>query len=125
MIFDFVDFYPLRETIETFTHIYCGLIDGIYEKEYLNYLVNLSEIFYKTLCKVLVTKEILKQKNNELESGKACELTRLVLENEIFSLNHTLDHLMGKDAEFSYDESCTEASQEILQFYFDAKEAGN
>lgn len=125
MIFDFVQFYPLGETIETFYHIYSNLIDGNYSnnsKEQLKTLVKLSEIFRNTIGKVLISKELLKQKTLELNTTNPCDLTKLVLETEINSLNLEIDHLTGKDTNFPFDDLQNTTTQEILQFYFDSKE---
>jgi hypothetical protein len=123
MILDFVKIFPLRENIETFNHIYKGLLDNVYTKEYLDHLVNLSEIFYNSLSKVLLYKELLKVKTKELQDSNTCDLTRLILENEIDRLTYDLNYLLGNNTNLPYDESQIETSQEILQFYFDSKES--
>jgi hypothetical protein len=115
-----VNLYPLRENIESFLGIYNGILDGIYEKSYMDTLLRLSKVFYDSIGEVIVCKHLLKQKYQEYEDPNACELTKLCVGCEIFSLNEKLDYLLSRKSDLPYDDSYSESSQDILNFYFDS-----
>ena len=115
-----VNLYPLRENIESFNVIYNGILDKTYEKSYIDTLVKLSKVFYDSIAEVIMCKHILKEKLQEYEDPKVCELTKLCVGCEIFSLNEKLDYLLSRKTDVPYDESYSEASQDILEFYFDS-----
>jgi len=119
---DNITIYPLCENIKTFTHIYQGILEETYEKSYLDTLVKLSKVFYNSMERVLYYKFLLNQRNKELEDPNICNLTKLGIECELLIINGKLDYLLSRNSDCPYDDSYTEISQEILQFYFDSLE---
>ena len=121
MDFSSDNLYPLRENIDSFIEIYNGVLDKTYEKSYMDTLVKLSKVFCDSIGEVIICKNLLKEKLREYEDPNTCELTKLCIGCEIFSLNEKLDYLLSRNTELPYDESYSEYSQDILEFYFDSQ----